>query len=246
VASASAPTPVHRRHVAPSASLLWIAALVCMIIVAAGVIVLAVSGVFDGSSASTTVTGSGVATTQARHVAAFTKLDLAGSNNVKVVIGSRQSVFVNADDNLLRRVTTRVEGGRLVIETAGTFTTRNPMSVAITVPSLEAIVLSGGGTIVARNIHSRRLTVELSGSGLLRARGTVTRLDVALSGSGDAQLGQLVARDARAVVSGAGQIVLTATRTLHAAVPGRGAIVYGGNPGHVTRSITGTGAITKR
>jgi hypothetical protein len=232
--------------VTPSASSLWIAALVCVIIVAAGVIVLAVSGVFDGSSSSTTVTGSGVAATQARHVAAFTKLDLAGSNNVKVVIGSRQSVFVNADDNLLRRVTTRVERGRLVIETNGTLTTRSPMSVVITVPSLEAIVLSGSGTIVARNIHSQRLTLTLSGSGLLRARGTVTRLDVALSGSGDAQLGQLVARDARAVVSGAGQIVLTATQTLHAAVPGRGAIVYGGNPGHMTRSITGTGAITKR
>lgn len=116
---ASAPTPVHRRNVTSSASSLWIAAVVCMIIVSAGVIVLAVSGVFEGSSSSTTVTGSGVAATQARHVAAFTKLDLAGSNNIKVVIGGRQSVFVNADDNLLGRVTTRVDGGRLVIETDG-------------------------------------------------------------------------------------------------------------------------------
>jgi len=242
----SVPRPVHRRHVAPRASSLWIAALVCMIIVAAGVIVLAVSGVFDGSSSSTTVTGSGVAASQARHVAAFTKLDLAGGNKVTVVIGSRQSVFVNGDDNLLRRVTTRVDGGRLVIETDGALTTRSPMSMAITVPPLEAIVLSGSGTIVVQNIHSQRLTLRLSGSGVLRARGTVTRLDVSLSGSGDAQLGHLVAHDARAVVSGGGRILLTATHTLHAAVPGRGAIVYGGNPAQVTRSITGTGAITKR
>lgn len=43
------------------------------------------------------------------------------------------------------------------------------MSVAITVPALEAIALSGSGTIAARNIHSQRLTLALSGSGVLRA-----------------------------------------------------------------------------
>jgi hypothetical protein len=94
MASAPTPTPVHRRHVTPSASSLLIAALVCVIIVAAAVTVLAVSDLFDGSSKSTTVTGSGVAATQVRDVAAFTKLDLAGSNNIRILTGSRQSVLV--------------------------------------------------------------------------------------------------------------------------------------------------------
>jgi hypothetical protein len=29
-------------------------------------------------------------------------------------------------------------------------------------------------------------------------------------------------------------------------VPGRGTIVYSGNPAHVTRSVTGSGAIIRR
>jgi hypothetical protein len=79
----------------------------------------------------------------------------------------------------------------------------------------------------------------------VRASGTVTGLDVSLGGSGDAQLGQLAARDVHAVLSGSGRIVTRATGTLRASVPGSGTIVYTGNPGHVTTSITGSGTITR-
>jgi hypothetical protein len=37
-----------------------------------------------------------------------------------------------------------------------------------------------------------------------------------------------------------------ATNTLQASVPGSGTIAYSGNPAQVTRSITGSGAITRR
>ena len=66
-----------------------------------------------------------------------------------------------------------------------------------------------------------------------------------LSGSGLAELGGLVVRDAHAVVAGSGRIDVTATSTLRASVPGTGAIFYGGNPKRVfTTSVTGKGAIT--
>jgi hypothetical protein len=44
-------------------------------------------------------------------------------------------------------------------------------------------------------------------------------------------------------VSGSGRILVTATESLDAAVPGTGAITYSGNPAHVTTSITGVGAV---
>jgi len=37
---------------------------------------------------------------------------------------------------------------------------------------------------------------------------------------------------------------VTATARLNAAVPGSGAIIYGGNP-QVTSSVTGSGAVTR-
>jgi Putative auto-transporter adhesin, head GIN domain len=72
---------------------------------------------FLHSSSSPAGTGSGVAARQARSLPAFTRVELAGDNNVIVQVGARQSVTVHADSNLLRRVTTRVRSGRLVIGT---------------------------------------------------------------------------------------------------------------------------------
>jgi hypothetical protein len=45
---------------------------------------------------------------------------------------------VHADSNLIRRVTTRVMAGTLLIGTTGSFTTKNPMRVEVSVTSLAA------------------------------------------------------------------------------------------------------------
>jgi hypothetical protein len=192
------------------------------------------------------ITGSGTAATQARHLDAFSGVDLAASSNVTIHVGGRQSVVVRADDNLLRHVKTRVRAGTLTIWTTGSFTTNSPMSVQISTPSLQALTLSGSGAITAGNIQAQRLSVTLSGSGVVRASGTVTRLDVSLGGSGEAQLGQLAARDVRAILSGSGRIVTRATDALQASVPGSGTIIYSGHPAHVTTRITGSGTVTRQ
>jgi hypothetical protein len=215
----------------------------------AAVLVLATTGIVallihSGGSSSPGVPGSGVAATQTRSVASFSSLNLAGSNNVTVTIGGPQSVVVHADNNLINNVTTQVVAGTLVIGDTGSFTTRAPMSVDVSVPSLTALNLSGSGRISVTGISAPQLTVTVSGSGLVSAAGTATRLDVTVSGSGEAQLTQLIARDAHAVVTGSGLIQVTATTSLDADVSGSGAITYSGNPPQVTTNITGTGAVT--
>ena len=219
--------------------------IIALILAAAVVVVLAtVVGVWAarGGPAGSGLQGSGVAATQSRSVPRFGSLDLTGSNRVTVDVGPSQSVVVHADSNLVRRVTTRVVAGTLIIGTTGTFTTRSPMSVQVSLPALAGVTLSGSGDISVSGIDEARLVVTLSGSGALGASGTAAQLDVTLSGSGLAQLDNLVARDVRAVVAGSGLIRVTATAQLNAAVPGSGAILYSGNP-RVTSSLTGTGAV---
>ena len=74
--------------------------------------------------------------------------------------------------------------------------------------------------------------------------GTATKLHVAISGAGTAMLGGLIARDAKAALGGDGTIVLTATHSLTARLSGRGTVTYGGNPPHVTQTVTGSGTIS--
>jgi hypothetical protein len=199
--------------------------------------------VFGGSSSWTTE-GSGIPATEAREVAAFSSVQLAGSNNVVIRVGEQQSVVVRADDNLLDRVTTEVRSGELVIGNApGGFTTRSPMCAEVGVPTLSGLTLSGSGNIDVGGIEAESLTVRLPGSGMVTGSGAATSLDVTVDGSGTVQLTQLAAKVVRAVVGGSGSIFVTATGTLDASVPGSGAILYAGNPQDVTKQVTGTGAI---
>ena len=232
----------HHRH-------RWLLVIVLSLIAAAVAVGLLIQFDAFGGSSNSTIEGSGVAATQMRDVAPFESVELAESNNVVIRAGEKQAVLVRADDNLVDSVTTEVHNGKLVIgNKAGNFTTKTPMRVVVTVPSLTALTLAGSGNIVVRGINTHDLAVTLSGSGKLTGSGTTTKLNASISssGSGSVLFERLVADDVHAVLSGSGSIVVTATKSLDAAVPGLGSIVYAGNPPSVTKSVTGMGSITAK
>jgi hypothetical protein len=240
----TAPTPIPRGHAPHRLYVVLLATLA--VLLATGVVLLARHDGGSSSNSTNVVQGSGIAAAVARHVPAFDALDLAGSNNVTVQVGGKRSVVVRADDNLIRSVTTEVRAGELVIANHGSFATKTPMSVEVTVPKLASVTLSGSGTVTVDGVETARFTATLSGSGVLTVTGAARRLDASLAGSGDLRLQGLASRDARATVSGSGRLQVRAARTLHASVPGSGAIFYSGNPERVIRNVTGTGAIVGR
>lgn len=192
------------------------------------------------------IRGSGVAGSETRDVPTFGGVALAGAADVTVDVGGEQKVVVHADDNLLAIVTTEVEGGMLVVSQSESFDAVTPASVEIGVPSLDALRLSGAGNLTARGHDLQRLAVGLTGAGTLRGSGSVDRLDVLLSGAGDVELEGLVAGEASATLSGAGNIVVHVTRALDAKVTGVGTISYAGDPAEVKRLVAGPGAIVQR
>jgi hypothetical protein len=197
-----------------------------------------------GGSSTRERVGSGVAATQARALPPFDGVELAGTSDVAIHVGGAQSVVVHADDNLVARITTAVKGGRLVVDADhGRLRPRTPLRVDVTVPALREIWLTGTGAIAASGVDGPRLSVAISGSGVVQVAGRAVQLEATVSGTGSARLERLVASDVHAVVSGSGQIEVTATGRLDAAVPGSGLIFYGGDPAHLTTSVTGSGRI---
>jgi Putative auto-transporter adhesin, head GIN domain len=217
------------------------------VLVAAGIVLVARSERDTSPSGpGNVVEGSGTAVTEIRKVAPFMSVDLAGANNVSISIGTEQSVSVQADDNLINLVTTEVRAGELVIENHGNFRTESPMSVEVTLPQLNAVTMSGSGTLTVQGVGAERLTVRLPGSGVIRVSGATVRLTAELVGSGELRLNNLIAAQATAVVSGSGLIRLSASEALNATVSGTGTISYKGNPSQVTKSVTGSGAIIEQ
>ncbi len=97
---------------------------IAVLIAALALAVFGVAVLVHGGSSHPGVQGSGAAVNQARAVASFTGLELAGSTNATVIVGGPQSVAVHADSNLVNHVTTGVVAGTLVIGDTGGFTTR--------------------------------------------------------------------------------------------------------------------------
>lgn len=201
------------------------------------------ASVIRHQSAPTTTHGSGQSVTQRRDLAPVTSVELTGSTVVTVRLGRPQTVLVRGDDNLVGRVTTTVRAGRLAIGTRGSFATTAPMSVGVVVPSLDALTLSGSGTVVVEGVSGAHLSLRVPGTGTVRATGAVDRLDVVLSGSGAVQLADLVAQDVTARVEGTGHIAVHATESLVATVTGAGSIVSSGTPQRVEKHLDGAGSI---
>jgi hypothetical protein len=189
-------------------------------------------------------TGSGVAASEIRRLPAFTAVDLAGTNEMTVQVGEPQQVVVRADDNLLDKVVTQVRAGVLVVSDRGSFTTRSPMSVFVTVPSLRSATMSGTGQLTATGVTANSFAARLPGTGTLIVSGRAERVDASVSGDGAVTLGSLLARDATVTIAGTGSIGIHVTRSLIATVSGTGSIVYAGHPASVTKNIAGEGSVT--
>jgi hypothetical protein len=206
--------------------------------------------------------GSGTPRTESRTVPAFTRVNAGGAMEVVVTQGEAFRVEVTADDNLLMLVGTRVKDGTLMLGEDKPLRPRTPIKVAIAMPRVDGVELSGGGTMALRAVRGDALDTVLSGAGRLEADAMVTRwtarlsgagravfkgraddVDATLSGAGNLDAGSVTALRARVVVSGTGSATVSASQLLDATVSGVGSVTYGGNPKEVKRKVSGMGAI---
>ncbi|HEV2866419.1 MAG TPA: head GIN domain-containing protein [Allosphingosinicella sp.] len=191
------------------------------------------------------VEGSGRAARAARAAAPFTAIEVEGPTTLEVIVGQRESIEVEADDNLLDRITTEVDGTILRIGTSGAFRTRMTPVVRVTVRGLERVKLRGSGDAWIRGIDGDRLDLVLQGSGDLHAEGRAGAVTADLYGSGNMELERLSAPAFDVSLYGTGNVRVHATGTLSAAVYGTGRIAFSGDPQILRRAVYGPGSIAR-
>jgi hypothetical protein len=193
-----------------------------------------------------TVTGSGNVVSETRSVRSFDSVALEGSGKVTISMGGNESVVVEADDNIVPLIETRVENGTLIISTKDNtnLTTHAGIRINITMKSLKGLYLRGSGEIDASGVAGDQVEIQLPGSGDITVSGKANDLKISLPGSGNVTCDGLKVKSATINLNGSGNITAYASESLDATLRGSGTIRYSGNPPQVSKSITGSGTIT--
>jgi hypothetical protein len=162
-----------------------------------------------GDLGSQTVRGSGVVAEENRDVINISGIELAMPGTVYLLMGSTESLRIEAEENLLEYIETDVTAGRLVIETRRgiRLQTTRPINYYLTVDDLKTIVISSSGDVEAEDLQSESVSVTTSSSGNLSIGSLdCTSLDVEISSSGNAAIAELMATSISVQISSSGNL----------------------------------------
>jgi Putative auto-transporter adhesin, head GIN domain len=216
-----------------------------LFLAAAIVFVLAVSACSDMGN-STTTHGSGNVKTESRDVSDFSAVDLTGIGDVMIKQTGTETLTIAAEDNILPLLTSTVSDGTLTLGTkpGSNIDPTKPIQYTLTVKNLDALTISGSGTITDSDVDTDSFTATLSGSGTITVAGTTHTQAFVISGSGTYTADGLASSTARAQISGSGNASISVDDNLDVTITGSGTVTYTGDP-RLTQQITGSGSIVK-
>ena len=210
--------------------------------------------------------GSGKVINEKRPAAAVKSVDLAGIGDLTIVQGEAEGLSIDAEDNVLPLLETKVEGGALRIGLKGDVAPTKPVRMQLMVKALDSVQLSGSGKIHAekltaagtlnvklvgsgnidlKGVECAKWVVALTGSGDVQAAGHAKEQTVEVTGSGDYEGYGLETGAADVTVSGSGDCEVSAKDKLNVTISGSGDVDYQGSPA-VTKKVSGSGVVSKQ
>lgn len=139
-----------------------------------------------------TIRGSGEIITENRDVSNFTHVDVCCGMELYLTQNGTESLRIEADDNILPEIETRVVDQKLEI----TYLSNNkviyqptqPAKIFLMVKDIQAVSISGGGIFNVKNLSGNNFDLDLSG-GSDAEIGTieVDQMNVGVSGGGNFQ-----------------------------------------------------------
>lgn len=209
------------------------------------------------------VKGNGKVVKQEREVKGFTKLDISSAFNVYLEQGDREALTVEADENLMEIIVTKVSGNTLEIYTDESIRKYEELNIYLTFKDLEKIEVSGAVDIEGQG-KMKFSELELDGSGAseidLELTADVIRLDysgasdvelsgysgelsVELSGASQVDASDLECESVNIDASGASSIIVHANKVIEVDCSGASSVRYKGGPEKVIKDVSGAGSV---
>lgn len=212
------------------------------------------------------ISGNGPVVSQNRSTGTFTAIEASVGGEVVYTPGPVTQVTIQAQQNILDIIDTRVVNGELRIEFESgkivgrhddiRVTVSGPDVTGLTVtgsgnllvaqpwqPQQAALSVNGSGAITVASLQTGSLNSKISGSGRITVGGgTAATAFADISGSGDIDHLNLSARTAGVRISGSGTAKLDVSEALDATISGSGNVYYKGNP-RITTHVSGSGKV---
>jgi hypothetical protein len=187
-----------------------------------------------------------IVTRESRNVSDFDEVELRGVGNLTIEQTGSESLSVEAQEDVLPKITSKVVNNRLIIgpKPHTTIHTTEPINYTLTVKDLSALNVLGSANVRAEGISNDRMAVTISGAGDVRMSGKADEQEITILGFGHYQAGELESKVVNIDVMGSGSAIVNVSEKLNAEVSGIGSVEYIGDP-TVEREVSGLGQVRK-
>ena len=191
------------------------------------------------------VKGSGKREVQKRDVASFTSISSMGAFNIEVVAQKTQSLEIEGDDNILPLISTEVSSNTLRIKNDQGFSVSEPIKIRISVPDLNALHVSGAGTIDIAGLKNDSFAIECDGAPTIKVTGTTKTVNINTNGAAKIDTHALRASTGVVESKGVSKIDVDVKDQLDVNISGPSTVTYEGDP-TINKTIHGPGKVQKR
>ncbi|WP_421918473.1 head GIN domain-containing protein [Marinifilum sp.] len=210
--------------------------------------------------------GNGNVVKQDREVGSFTAISSGSGIDVYLIQGDKESVRVEADENLLDLIITRVKGDKLIIKTEDPIRRAKKLDVYVTFVDLNAISISSGSDLKSNGIlkfkeldisvssgadadlelEADELTCSVSSGADANLAGKVNSFYGKASSGSDLRAADLKAKYCRAKASSGGDVSVYAIESIEVSASSGGDVNYYGDPTKVNVNSSSGGNVSRR
>lgn len=182
---------------------------------------------------------------ETRALSPFNRIDARGSYELQIVVGGEQSLRIEAEERILKRIKTEVRDETLIIsykERWFSFLFDAEKIVTISLPVLHGMDLSGAGEINVTGIEGDAFDLTVSGAADITLNGTCGALKFEVNGASDVAARGFECETVEALINGVGSAELYASESIDAVLNGIGSMTIYGNPKEISKQINGLGS----
>jgi Putative auto-transporter adhesin, head GIN domain len=169
-------------------------------------------------------------------------VSLSVGGHARYTPGSDNKVHLSGDPQMVAHV--RVRDGRIEMDcNNGWHDSSGDLQVILPGQEFQKFGIAGSGNLLLQNLNQNRLKVSIAGSGSIKADGKVQNTEIHIAGSGDADLGQVVAQISEVHIAGSGNTDIAPSEEADIHIAGSGDVNLHSNPKKLETHIAGSGRI---